>query len=231
MSINDLPMQMDWLREIGIFNELNDVELSDLGLLVQTQRVPRGRHVFYEGDERTAVFFVRSGGVKVTKVDEEGREQIVSFLQAGDMFPHVGFFDDSPYPGTAQALDDSVLASVAIRDFERLLARQPKIAFKVMRVLGRKILELQQKLQDVTLQNASERVVHTLVHLALSYGEAKGDGRTLSFRVTNRELASMIGTTRETVNRVLNDLRRQGKIDFDAEGIWLSAELLTSVAE
>ena len=222
---------MEWLREIGIFSDLNDTELGDLSRIMQTQNAPRGRHVFYEGDERTAVYFVRTGAVKVTKVDEEGREQIVSFLQPGDMFPHVGFFDDSPYPGTAQALEDSLLASVAIRDFERLLARQPKIAFKVMRILGRKILELQQKLQDVTLQNASERVVHTLVHLALRYGDLKEDGRALAFRVTNRELASMIGTTRETVNRVLNDLRRQGKIDFDAEGIWISDELLTSVAE
>lgn len=222
---------MEWLREIGIFNDLNDAELLDLNRIVQTQNALRGRHVFYEGDERTAVYFVRTGTVKVTKVDEEGREQIVSFLQPGDMFPHVGFFDDAPYPGTAQTLEDSVLASVAIRDFERLLARQPKIAFKVMRVLGRKILELQQKLQDVTLQNASERVVHTLVHLALRYGEEKENGRALVFRVTNRELANMIGTTRETVNRVLNDLRRQGKIDFDAEGIWISADLLTSVAE
>lgn len=219
---------MVWLRDMSIFSDLNDVEIADVAAIVRIQKVSRLRHIFYEGDERKYVYMVRKGTVKITKVDEEGREQIVSFLQPGDMFPHIGFFDDSPYPGTAVAIEDLVIACIPILEFEKLMARQPKIAVKVMRVLGRKILELQQKLQDVTQQNAAERISRTLAHLAEQYGENEGSGRMLSLRVTNRELANMVGTTRETVNRVLNELKRQGVIDLRPEGIWVSLTLLQS---
>ncbi len=217
---------MEWLKDIPLFSDLSGTEIADVSAIVRLQRVPRLRHIFYEGDERTSVFLIRKGTVKVTKVDEEGREQIVSFLQPGDMFPHVGFFDDGPYPGTAEVMEDAVLGVVPIQEFEKLLARQPKIAMKVMRVLSRKILDLQQKLQDVTLQNTTERITHTLAHLTQQFGEDEGDGKVLSLKMTNRELANMVGTTRETVNRVLNDLKRQGLVDLRQEGIWVSAQLM-----
>ncbi|UOF90586.1 Crp/Fnr family transcriptional regulator [Fodinisporobacter ferrooxydans] len=217
---------MDWLRQMSIFSDLSDQELDKIANIVHARKFPRDTFVFHEGDEREAVYFVRSGIVKVSKLDEDGREQIVSFLQSGDMFPHVGFFDDAPYPGTAQTIEASELAAIPIREFEHLLLQQPKIFLKVTRVLGRKILELQQKLQDVTIQNAYDRIVHALLHLCKQNGLKVENGFVLSFRLTNRELANMIGTSRETVNRVLNDLRKQGSVDFVTEGIWVSDQLI-----
>jgi CRP/FNR family cyclic AMP-dependent transcriptional regulator len=217
---------MDWIREIPIFSDLTAEESEKVANLVQIRKFEKESFIFYEGDERKAVYFVRSGLVKVTKLDEDGREQIVSILQTGDMFPHVGFFDTAPYPGTAQALEHCVLAAFPVSDFEYLLMHSPKIALKVMRVMGQKILELQKKLQDVTIQNAFDRTVHALLHLCQKHGEDAGDGTILSFRLTNRELANMIGTSRETVNRVLNDLKRQGYVEFMKESIWISKQLV-----
>jgi CRP/FNR family transcriptional regulator, cyclic AMP receptor protein len=217
---------MDWIREIPIFSDLTAEESEKVANLVQIRKFERESFIFYEGDERKAVYFVRSGLVKVTKLDEDGREQIVSILQTGDMFPHVGFFDTAPYPGTAQALEHCVLAAFPVSDFENLLMHSPKIALKVMRVMGQKILELQKKLQDVTIQHAFDRTVHALLHLCQKHGEDAGDGTILSFRLTNRELANMIGTSRETVNRVLNDLKRQGYVEFMKESIWISKQLV-----
>ncbi len=220
---------MDWLKNIPIFRPLTDSQLAEVEKLVHMQQLERGQFVFFEGEDKAAVYFVRTGTVKVSKVDEEGREQIVSFLKAGDMFPHVGFFDDSPYPGTAQTVTDAQLAFIPVHKFEQLLIKEPQIAMSVLRVLSKKILELQQKLQDVTLQNASDRILQTLVHLSEWYGEQKEDGRFLSLRVTNRELANMIGTTRETVNRILNDMKKQGTIKMETNGIWISNQLLRTV--
>lgn len=213
---------MDWLREIPIFSDLDDAELESLKLLVHKRKFGQGEYIFHEGEKRQSVYFVRSGTVKVYKNDKAGREQIVSFLQAGEMFPHVGFFDITPYPGTAQAIEDSELAYIEVLAFENFLYRHPKIGMKVMRVLGRKILDLQQKLHDVTSKTVSERIVNSILHLADRHGTAAQGGKVLSLRFTNEELANMVGTSRETVNRVLNDLRRQGYIEFRNEGIWIS---------
>jgi CRP/FNR family cyclic AMP-dependent transcriptional regulator len=216
---------MDWLREIPLFADLTDQELFQIMKIVKCRTYKKRMFIFHQGDEQRTVYFVRSGTVKVSKVDEDGREQILSFLQEGDMFPHVGFFDDSSYPGTAEALEDCRLGEISVRDFEQLLLRQPKISITVMRVLGRKILELQQKIQDVTLQNTAERITHALVHLCVKNGTAAENGSVLPFRITNLELANMVGTSRETVNRVLNQLKKQGLVDFRSERIWVSRQL------
>lgn len=220
---------MDWLKNISIFQALTEEQWIEVVKLVHMQQVERGQYVFFEGEDKTAVYFIRSGTVKVFKVDEEGREQIVSFLRAGDMFPHVGFFDDFPYPGTAQAISDGQLALIPVRKFEQLLFNEPQIAMSVLRVLSQKILELQQKLQDVTLQNAGDRITQTLIHLGEWYGEEKEDGKFLSLRMTNRDLANMIGTTRETVNRILNEMKKHELIKMEPNGIWISNQLLRTV--
>lgn len=217
---------MHWLRDIPIFSNLSGAELAEVAKLVHERKAAKGQHLFYEGQSLDAVYFLLSGFLKVFKIDEDGREQIISYLQPGDMFPHVGFFSEGPYPGTAQVLEDSQLGSIAVKDFEKLLARQPQIAITVMRVLGKKILELQQKLQDVTQQNAADRIVRALVHLSVLHGESLDGGMQMSVRVTNRELAGMVGTSRETVNRVLNDLRRHKQIDLIQDRLWVSNELL-----
>lgn len=216
---------MEWLRQIPIFANLDADEMENVIKLVNIRKFRQNEIVFYEGEEREAVYFVRNGTLKVFKIDEEGREQIISFLREGEMFPHVGFFDETPYPGTAKTQEECELGVISIRDFEKLVLQHPKIAIKVMRVLGGKILDLQQKLQDVTLQTASDRIIHTLLHLSESFGEVQNNGILLTFRITNQELANMVGTTRETANRVLNDFRRRGFIDYRTEGIWISNEL------
>lgn len=223
--------KLEWLRSISIFANLTDAELAEVARLVHERPAGKGHHVFYEGQPRDAVYFLRSGLVKVFKIDEDGREQIISYLQTGDMFPHVGFFADGPYPGTAQAMEDSSLASIGLREFEKLLIRQPQMAITVMRVLGQKILELQQKLQDVTQQSAADRIARALAHLCVRYGEKDGEGIQLSVRLTNRELAGMVGTSRETVNRVLSDLRRQHFIKISQDRIWVSTSFIHKYVE
>ncbi len=220
---------MEWLREIPMFKAMTNQQLAEVAKIVQSQSLERGEFVFFEGAEKTAVYFIRTGAIKVYKVDEEGREQIISYLRTGDMFPHVGLFDDLPYPGTAEALSSTSLGLLPVRQFEQLLQKDPQIALTVLRVLSQKILELQQKLQDATLQSVSDRVLRTLIHLSEWYGEKRDDGRYLALRMTNRELANMIGTTRESVNRILNDLKKQGLIEIRPDGIWISHHLLGTI--
>lgn len=205
------------LRGIGLFQELTAEELGHIEALAVERNYPRGSYVFMEGQTREAVYFVRRGLIKVFKVDGEGREHIVNILGSGQMFPHVGFFDDSPYPGTAEALENSVLLSIRSSAFESLLTDYPDIARKVMRVMGKRILQLQSKLQEIALFDAHDRVVALLRHLADEHGIKRTDGIHVKLPVTHSEMARMIGMTRESVNRVWNQLRRDGVLEGDKD--------------
>jgi len=184
--------------------------LESIHNLAVERQFERGGLIFMEGQEREAVFFIRRGLIKISKVDEEGRENIVNILGAGQMFPHVGFFLDGPYPGTAQAIESSVLFSIRCLQFDVLRLEYPDIIRKVMRGMGERRLQLQSKLQELALFDSHDRVIALLRHFAQEHGQAKPDGIHVKLPITHGEMGHMIGMTRESVNRVWNQLRRDG---------------------
>lgn len=151
-----------------------------------------------------------SGLVKVYKVSEEGQEQIISFLHSNEMFPHVGFFDETPNPATAVTITEVTLLSIPIKEFDALMFRKPEISIKVMKVMGKKLLELQNRIQSITSQSVFSRIVSTLLRFSKELGEQQEDG-TIRIRMpmTNTDFASLIGVTRESVNRSLNRLKKK----------------------
>jgi CRP/FNR family cyclic AMP-dependent transcriptional regulator len=126
------------------------------------------------------------------------------------MFPHAGFFENEPYPGTAEVVLEAELGVVPVKAFENILLSRPEIAIKVMRVMGRKIRELQAKVRDLSSIDINFRIAALLVRLAREYGVQGSYGTLIELRTTNMDLARMAGTTRETVNRFINRLKREG---------------------
>jgi len=215
---------LEILRDIALFKDLTSEELGRVHSLAAERRYERGEYVFMEGQEREAVYFILRGLIKVLKVDEEGREHIVNILGRGKMFPHVGFFQDKPYPGTAQVIQPSTLLSIRCLPFDALLMEYPGIARKVMRVMGERILMLQSKLQELALFDSHDRVIALLRHFAEEHGQVEPDGIHVKLPITHGEMAHMIGMTRESVNRVWNQLRRDGILTGDRDEWVLNAE-------
>jgi CRP-like cAMP-binding protein len=207
-----------FLSRFSIFRDLNAQEMERVLEICIQRQYRKKTTIFHEGDTKEAVFFIQDGLVKTYKTDENGHEQIVSFLKAGDMFPHVGFFNANPYPATAETLVDTQLIAVPLRSFEHLLLSTPTIAVKVMTVLANKIIELQNKLQEFTGQDVNNRALSFLLHLADKHGEIKGDTVHIDLPITHLEFANSIGTTRETVNRLLNTLRKENIIETHRNG-------------
>lgn len=215
-------MDKDWsafFARVPLFQDLDDQEMERVAELAILRNVSRKAVIFTEGSEKEAVFFIRKGLVKTFKTDENGHEQIVSFLKSGDMFPHAGFFDTYPYPATAEAITDAELAAIPVRQFENLMMRTPTIAVKLMRVMGRKILELQERLQELSGQDVRSRVYSFLLKLAEQHGERMGDRIVIHLPITHQEFASAVGSTRESVNRLLNQLAKDRIVEADRNRI------------
>ena len=135
------------------------------------------------------------------------------------MFPHTGFFNPNPYPATAEAIVDTKLLAIPVRLFESLLLGNPSIAIKLMRVMGDKIRELQEKLQVLTGQDVKHRVLTFLLQLAEQLGEWNGSKVTINLPMTHQEFANSIGTTRETINRLLNQFSKDELLEVDRSRI------------
>lgn len=174
-----------------------------------------------QGDELDRVFFIHEGKVKIHKNDISGKEQIVSVLQKGEMFPHTGFFRKGSFPAHAEILEDAQLIVTPIADFEKILLLHPELCIKLFRVLGEKIIDLQNRLEEQILHDTYEQIVMLLLRLCKTNGTPFDNSFKITTQFTNKQLANMIGTSRETMNRTINQLRKKNLITMDNDGCFI----------
>lgn len=212
-------MMTKFFMQVPIFHDLNVQELERVAEISISRFVTKKSIIFSEGSEKEAVFFIQEGFVKTFKTDENGHEQIVSLLKSGDMFPHTGLFNQNPYPATAETIMDTHLVAIPVQKFEHLMQNTPSIAVKMMRILGDKIVELQEKLQLLSGQNVKHRMLSFLLNLAKEHGNSEGNKITINLPLTHQEIANSVGTTRETINRILNQLSKENILKTDRNRI------------
>lgn len=208
------------LRRTDLFEGLEEAELAAIAELLRRRQYRRGMFVFLEGEPVEAVYFVESGSVKASTVDEHGREHVLNVLGPGAFFPHVGFLDGGPAPATAQALEDCTLWAMQREAFYALLMQRPAMAVRMVAVLGRHIRRLHQHLREMGAQAVPARLARVLLRLARQLGEpAPADGGPAAVRIrvhlSHQDLAGMAATTRETVSRLLAIFRRAGVVHVE----------------
>lgn len=213
-----MGIDKEMLRLFPLFHDLTTEEMQRVWDLSIPRSFNKKAIIFTEGSHKEAIFFILDGFVKAYKTDENGHEHIVSFLKSGQMFPHTGFFNQDPYPATAEAIVKTQVLAIPIHAFEQLIMDMPEISIKLLRVLSNKIKELQGKLQNLTGNDVQERGQLFLIHLAENYGIHEEDHIYINVPMTNQEFANAIGTTRETVNRFINQLRKENIIEKSRRG-------------
>ncbi|MBN8200234.1 MULTISPECIES: Crp/Fnr family transcriptional regulator [Bacillaceae] len=207
------------LSQFSLFKELNNEELDKVVEISISREWKKGSHVFLQDDPLDNVYFINCGRVKIYRSDINGKEQIVAILTKGEMFPHVGFFRKGGYPAFSEVLENAQLVVVPISQFEKVLIENPELCIKVFKVLGEKIVDLQERLEAQILNNTYEQIIKLLVRLAKMHGQKREDGSfILKGDFTNKDLANMIGTTRETVSRTLTKMKKEMLIETDQDG-------------
>ncbi|MBI2914569.1 MAG: Crp/Fnr family transcriptional regulator [Firmicutes bacterium] len=202
------------LRKVGFLSALESFELDRVASVIAHARFRKNRVIFAEGEPGDALFFVRSGRVKLFNTGPDGREHVVNILKGGDVFAGVVFFDRGPYPATAEVIEDAELGIIRSEDFDKVMKAHPAIPFKIMKVLSERLGRAEQQIAEMALKDACSRLASRLVELALVHGRRTLSGIVLDAAVTREELAALAGTSRETVSRVLGTFKRTGALEI-----------------
>lgn len=209
--------ERELLRTVPIFSELADLDISSLGRLSIRKRYPKDTVIFFENEEGDFFFMILEGRIKVTILGDDGREVILSLLGAGDFFGEMALLDNEPRSATAIAVEDSELLSLHRTDFQSVLADNKSITVGLMRVLTSRLRKANHQISTLALLDVYGRVARVIVDMARDEGKRLKDGRIAFRRATHQEIANRIGTTRETVTRMLKDLERQGLIHVEGK--------------
>ena len=200
------------LRSVPIFAELGDEHIASLARLTTRRRHPKDTVVFFENEQGDTFFMIVQGRVKVTILGDDGREVILSVLGPGDFFGEMSLLDNEPRSATAIAVEDTELLSLQRNDFQSVLHDNQSITAALIRVLTARLRRANHQISTLALLDVYGRVARVIMDMAKEEGRRLKDGRIAFRRATHQEIANRIGTTRETVTRMLKDLERQGLI-------------------
>ncbi|MDN5325536.1 MAG: family transcriptional regulator, cyclic receptor protein [Moorella sp. (in: firmicutes)] len=216
-------MAEDWefLRQVPVFAGLDPEELQHIASLALLRRYRKNMYIFMEGEPGDAFYFVKKGAIKLFQVLEDGREKILHFVREGEIFAEVLLFEGGPYPATAQTLEDTEVGIIRNADMEKLLSAHGEMAVKIIKVMSRRLRQAQNHIRDLALKGAYGRLASSLLQLAGEYGKPREDGVTIDLNLSQQELASLIGTSRETVARILSDFKRLGAVEVERQRITL----------
>lgn len=196
------------LRAIPLFSQIADADLELIASLLIERRFPRGTTIVEEGLPGDYMYVIREGRVKVTKISDEGREKILMFLDAGSFFGEMALLDRAPRTASVKTLEASRLLALSRTDFLNALRSSPEIAMGVIQELTRRLRETNEQASAQSFQRVKARTKGLLRRLAAD--ERDDAGRRLTPPLTHQQIADMIGTSRETVTRVVKDMKAEG---------------------
>jgi CRP-like cAMP-binding protein len=211
--------ELELLRSVPIFSELTEADFQSLAKVANRRRYPKDSVVFFENEQGDFFFMILDGRIKVTILGDDGREVILSLLGSGDFFGEMALLDNEPRSATAIAVEDSELLSLHRNDFQNVLTDNRSITVGLIKVLTARLRRANHQISTLALLDVYGRVARVIVDMAREEGRRLKDGRIAFRRATHQEIANRIGTTRETVTRMLKDLERQGMIHIEGREI------------
>lgn len=211
-------MKVELIRKIPLFSTLTDEEFNRISHIFVAPAYRKNQIIFLEEETGNYMYLVLSGKVKVAKAGAGGKETILAIHRAGDFFGEMSLLDGKTAPATVSAMEDSKIISVSGTDFHRYLLHNEKVMLQIIKVLCARLREVWQT-QSLNSSTADARIRMGIYELAKRHGIRDAHGTIIDLKITHQELAEMVGTSRETVTRVLTRLKDQGIIEVDQRRI------------
>ncbi len=194
---------LETLRRVSFFAVLPPEDLKSLAGHCVPRRLLRDEILVSEGDPCEGLFVVQSGAIKLFKMAENGREQILGIERAGSTVGELSVFDGGTFPASAVAAEDSTLLFLPKREFLELCQRNSEVAFAVIRSLAWRFRYLTSLVEELSLKEVSHRLARFLRDRALQLGVRTRRGIEFPLEETNQEIGAEIGTVRDLVSRNL----------------------------
>ena len=200
------------LKRTELFADLELTELERVAATTPYRFYQPGEVIYRMDDPADALYFVRSGLVKVSKLFPNGKEAILGVIGQHDTFGELLLQPEERRPTQAEALERTTLIVLPRGELQKLLATKPDLAMKLIRLMAARLFEAQAWTATVSAYSAPERVASLLYRLAREFGRPHSQGVELNLKLNQEDIARMVGATRETVSHSLSRLKKDGAI-------------------
>lgn len=199
------------LSLIPYFQGLSPQEMEAIKPFFFEKHFNRGEMVILEGEPCQAVYFVASGSVKVTRNSPDGRELVLRIMRKGETFNEVPVFDGGPNPATVVALETTSLYGIPAEKMADIIRLHPQVAMNILRIFGHRLRQMVTLAEDLSFRHVMGRLAKVLLENVV--------GREEGPRLTQQDMASLVGTAREMVSRSLRTMEEMGAVKVEGRSV------------
>jgi CRP/FNR family transcriptional regulator len=210
-----------YLRQNRLFARASDDAVAGGDSIFKTCIYPKRSMVFEQGDPMRVVYLIKRGKVRITRLTADGKEVTVAVLGAGDMFGEETLFDDEPRTTHAVCMEEALLCTAKADDLFALISADPVLALNVAKILNDRLGDASATMEDLAYAKVPDRIVNLFERLATEHGVRTPHGLLVDIRLTHADIASLIGSTRETVSLEMSNLVKSGRIAYDGKSVVL----------
>jgi CRP/FNR family cyclic AMP-dependent transcriptional regulator len=218
MSATD---KMVLLRDYDLWCHLSAEEVAELDIVHRFIEAAKGEYIYFEAYNHNRLYFIKEGYIKIGYIDDDGNEKVKEIISKGEIFGQFALERNNLHGEFAKAYKDHVsLCSFTIEDFEKLLKKRPELALKYSKKVGAKLRGIENRLVNLLNKDVKTRLIHFLWQLVeQEIGESTTEGFCIPNFMTHEDIASLIGSSRQTVTTMINELETEHVLSYNRNQI------------
>lgn len=220
------------LSEVSLFAGLSAADMQAIGHATTMTHCVRGQQILSPDDAPDRIHIIKKGRVRVYRMTPDGKQLTLDIHEKGTILGDMNLIGQQRLPDIyAEAIDDGVICTITPDELRRLIERYPLVGVNIIRHLSTRLNSAERELEAMAYERVDQRLARRLIDLGQRFGISTARGTLIQARLTQQELAEMIGTTRETLAHTLGDFRRRGLLDMARHQVTIrDAERLADIA-
>lgn len=201
-----------YLKNSSLFERLSADEVARLEGRSRVRSFKRGDLIYLPSDSSDSVLLLSSGRVKIYHITSDGKQALLAIMDEGELFGELAVFDNGQREEFAEAMEAATVILIPGSEIRRLMEEHADVSLGVTKLMGLRRRRVDRRLKSLLFQSNRDRIVHLLVDLAEKYGRPTTEGLKIDIKLSHQDLASIIGSTRETVTVLLGELQSEGSL-------------------
>jgi CRP/FNR family transcriptional regulator, cyclic AMP receptor protein len=204
-----------YLENFNLFKGLDEENKMELHRITTMRELGKNEPIYFANEPSNAIFFLKTGRVKIVKYTSDGKENIITIISPGEVFGEMAYLDDEPRTDYAVTIESSLMCAINKNDLEKFIEKNPSLNLKMTKLIGLKLKNFSERIEDLVFKDANQRVISFLIRSAEKSGKKVGDQIFVKPFLKHQDIAELTACSRQTVNYILTELRDKGVISFD----------------
>lgn len=209
-----------YFESVNLYNILCPHKVKAMNEKHTFNAYTKNQFIYFQQESANHIYMVAKGRVKIGHYLSDGKEVVKSILTTGELFGELALAGEEKRKDFAQSMDnDTTICPLSIEELKNLMFQDKELSFKILKLVGLRLMKLERKLELLVFKDARTRVIEFLKDMAAWKGKKVGFETLVPTTLTHKDIASLTGTSRQTVTTILNELKEKNLINFDRKKI------------